>query len=49
MRNYGIDKDPFQVDIDDVTKSDFRDYIAGDPEITDHSELRYYIETGTKE
>ena len=48
-RDYEIDKNTFQVDIKDVTKSAFRDYITDGPEITDHSKSRDYTEAGTKE
>ena len=47
--DYEVEKNPFQVDINDVTKSAFRDYITDGLETTDHSESRNYTEAGTKE
>ena len=47
--DYEVERNPFQVDIKDVTKSAFRDYIDDDTKITDHSMSRDYIEAGTKE
>ena len=47
--DYEVVRNAFRVDIKDATKSAFRDYIADDTKITDHSESRNYIEAGTKE
>ena len=33
----------------DLVKSAFRDYIADDTKITDHSEMPHYLKAGTKE